>query len=181
MNAHSTLPPAAQEMLQGCASLSLAFADAAGPWAAPLYFVSDHAQDLYFTSSANSRHGRLPDGHAVAATIAPEATGWRAIRGIQCSGVQKRVASADRGRVSALYLAKFPELAGILTAPSGAAEERLAAAFTCNPLYVFQTRVLRIIDNGAGLALRDTFVRDDAGNWARESETSSLKKEIDRA
>lgn len=181
MTAHSPLPPAVHDLLEGCASLSLAFGDAAGPWAATLYFVADSAQDIFFTSSANSRHGRLPDGHAVAATIARDASGWRSIRGIQCSGVLKRVAPADRGRVSALYLAKFPELAGIVATPSGAAEERLAAAFARNPLYVLHARVLRITDNAAGLALRDTFARDEAGGWARGSENSILKGETDRA
>jgi uncharacterized protein YhbP (UPF0306 family) len=173
MTGNAPLPPVAHDLIHACASLSLAFGDEDGPWAATLYFVADDAQNLYFTSSANSRHGKLQDGHGVAATIAQDSPNWRSIRGIQCSGVLGRVAQADHDRVRTLYLAKFPDLAGMVSAPIGIEEERIAAAFARNPLFILHTHVLRVIDNAGGFALRETFVRDEAGNWTAAANIQS--------
>ena len=98
-----------REFLDGHTTLTLAVADADGPWAADVYYVRV-ADDLWFFSKPGSRHvTALTIDPRAAGTIHAAAEGWRDIRGIQMSGTVKEVGAGEaRDRAVAAYLAKFP-------------------------------------------------------------------------
>jgi hypothetical protein len=71
--------------------MSLATYGADGPWAASVFYV--HREwTFYFLSDIDSRHSRNLGAHArVSATINPDYSDWREIRGVQLAGDAARV------------------------------------------------------------------------------------------
>ena len=95
--------------------LTIASADACGPWSAPVLYVADISSDpfaLYFLSSANSRHIQsLPVDGAAALSIYADYDGhWQSIRGAQIYGTIAPVDSADAAVIGELYFARFGEI-----------------------------------------------------------------------
>jgi len=111
----TTLPPEQlspiRAFLESQSTFSLATVDSAGnPQAAPLFYVSDDALNLYWLSSPTSRHSLNLIAHPrVAATIYPAVWAWTDIRGLQIEGDAQPVSDLDeRERILTLYRAKFP-------------------------------------------------------------------------
>jgi uncharacterized protein len=102
---------AIRPFLAAQSTLSLATVDDSGqPQAAPLFYVSDDALNLYWLSSPTSRHSiNLAAQPRVAATIYPAVWAWTDISGLQIEGSAHSVTdSAERERILTLYRAKFP-------------------------------------------------------------------------
>jgi len=112
------LPDVVQAFLREQSVLTLATADADGPWAAPVYYVAD-ADGLVFVSSPRSRHAGASAG-VVAGAIPGPPVGWRALRGVQVAGVVVALDDDARVAAAALYRERYPaeaddiELAAVL-------------------------------------------------------------------
>lgn len=134
-----------REYLETHDVLTLATLDEGGPWATPLYYVSDDALDLFFLSDPTTRHcqavARNPN---VSAAIHEESAAWTDIRGLQLEGRVHPVDDEQAAeRVLASYTAKFPFA--------------LALASLDGPhrFYRIQPRWLRLIDNSRGLGFKE--------------------------
>ena len=106
-----------------------------GPWAAAVFYAND-GFELYFLSSAASRHGRnLALQAGVAATVHEDYADWRDIKGIQLEGTVDELSGAEETSARTLYGEKFPFAADTASAPAAIAAalarvrwSRLAAA-----------------------------------------------------
>lgn len=135
---------------------TLAVADAAGPWAAAVFYAADADLGLVFLSDPGSRHGTAiaVDARA-AATIQPSAVGWTEITGVQMEGRACALAGAERVVAERLYLERFPEIAALLRAPADARAQALAQRFAAASFYRFSPRFVRLIDNRRGFGHRE--------------------------
>jgi len=137
-------PDEVRRFLDGHETLSLACADAHGPWAADVYYVRVDGA-LYFYSSPRSRHSRAFGADPRAAgTVHGRYEGVRDIRGIQAAGRVEEVASvAETAKAAAAYLRRFPFAGPLL---------RGAAALLAGKvrLYRFAPERLLFIDNDEG-------------------------------
>jgi len=135
-----------QAFLETQSTLALATVNAAGQVeAAPLFYVSDEALNLYWLSSESSRHSvNLTARPRVAATIYPMVWNWNDIRGVQIEGEAQAVRDEFvRERVLQRYLAKF-----LLPASF----DELIAATT---MYVLKPQRLRWLDNGVSFGFKE--------------------------
>ena len=120
--------------------------DSAGrPLAAILFFAADPALNLFWTSSANSRHSRnLARDPRSAVTIHTATWTWRDIAGIQLEGEAAEIAPGpDWQAALELYLVKFPFAKDF--------EAELSRA----GFYRFTPRWGRLIDNGQGFGHKE--------------------------
>ncbi len=121
----------------------------ASTWAAAVFYASEDFQ-LYFVSAPGSRHARdIAQQPSVAAAIQEDYRDWRAIQGIQLSGVAERLEGKAREAAMACYRTKFdfldeniPQVASVLQALAKAACYRLVPS------------ELHWIDNAAGFGKR---------------------------
>jgi hypothetical protein len=95
-------------------TLNLATAGPEGPWAAAVLYVHD-GLDLYFTSVAATRHARnAATNGRVAGTINDDCTDWMSMKGVQLEGAVEPVDDvAERTRIAAAYLQRFPFAAAL--------------------------------------------------------------------
>jgi uncharacterized protein len=95
-------------------TLNLATEGPQGLWAAAVWYVHDGI-DLYFTSVAATRHAQnMLATRRIAGTINDDSSDWMTMQGVQLDGTVTPVDSiADRRRVVAAYLAKFPGAVGL--------------------------------------------------------------------
>jgi uncharacterized protein YhbP (UPF0306 family) len=135
------------DFLAGRHVMTLATCGPDGPWAAPVFYVSEEF-DLHFVSSPRSRH-ILDAGAEVAAAVYEETGDWLAIRGLQICGALAPVPDADVPRVRALYERRFPFV--IARTP---ATDLLRAAFKRVRWYRMRCRRLRMVDNARGFGFR---------------------------
>lgn len=137
--------------------LTIATADACGPWSAPVLYVADTAEQpfaLYFLSSANSRHIKsLPTNGSAAVSIYSDYTGdWQSICGAQIHGTITKV--ADRDRIADLYFARFPEVRGLIDNPASDQERLIGSAFAKSHFYRVSASFIRFTNNGDSFAGR---------------------------
>ncbi len=149
--------------LAGCSTLTLATSGEKAPAAAALFFASDADLNLYFVSSAATRHvENLLANPEVAVTVNADTADWRAIQGLQIEGRAEPVDESDEARVRELYLAKFPAIASLLAAPADAAAdadgEQVASKMGEARFYRIVPRKIRIIDNTRGFGHHDEFL-----------------------
>lgn len=148
------LPDVVQEFLREQSVLTLATADAEGPWAAPVYYVAD-ADGLVFVSSPRSRHAGAFFG-PVAGAIPGPAVGWSALRGVQVAGEVVVIDGDARAAAAALCRARYP---------AEADDTALAAVFARAAWYRFCVRRLVWTDNAEGLGARRVYLPNNAV-WA---------------
>lgn len=134
--------------------LTLATVDHEGPWAAAVFYASEGFV-LYFLSGPASRHARaLRADPRVAIAISDWTEGWRAIRGVQMEGSAERVlAAAERSRVLARFLRKFPDVAVALL--DGVRNPDLARAYQTAEAFRIRPSCLFWVDNQGGLGPRE--------------------------
>jgi uncharacterized protein YhbP (UPF0306 family) len=136
-----------RRFLDGERTMTLAFADTAGPWAADVYYVRRGAE-FFVLSSPSSRHARaFSTGAAAAATVRADSRDWREIRGVQMSGRAGEVAAGpERETALGLYTGRFPFATEIL----------LGAARRLDRVRVYRFAAERVlwIDNRTGLGNR---------------------------
>jgi hypothetical protein len=144
----------ALELTRSQSTLTLATADASGPWSAPVYFVLIDGS-FYFFSSPQSRHIRqaLLTGQAAASLFA-DVDSWQAIRGLQMQGKIYRVRSIPVSfRVIAVYLARFPFTRDFFPDNPTPDPEAFFACFKARLFEFLPTQVF-YIDNRHGLGNR---------------------------
>lgn len=110
----ATLSDRVAAYLDGHTTLNLATTGPAGLWAAAVLYVHDGVR-LYFTSVAVTRHGQnlVATGHA-AGTVNDDCPSWLAMKGLQLEGGVVAVDEvAERTRIAAAYLRKFPYAAAL--------------------------------------------------------------------
>ena len=145
--------------LQAQSVLTIATADACGPWSAPVLYMADINAEpfvLYFLSSANSRHIKsLPMDGAAAVSIYSDYDGhWQSICGVQIHGNIKKVAEGERAAIAEAYFARYPEIAGLIENPQTEQEQRIVAAFGRSHFYRVTPAFVRFTNNGDSFAGR---------------------------
>jgi len=135
-------------LLQAQSTLALATTCADGtPQIAPLFYLAGEALQLYWFSSAASRHSRnLKRNPAAAVTVYWPTGQWREIRGVQMRGGVSVVSEpARRSAIAAAYSARF----------------QLGPAFRAvqarSRLYEFQPSWIRYLDNSIRFGYRFEF------------------------
>lgn len=134
--------------LDAQSTLALATVDADGsPQVAPLFYVSDEALNLYWLSSATSRHSiNLDTQSRVAATVYPDVWDWKDIRGLQIEGTASAVEDrALRGEILVRYNQKFD-------LPPG-----FEAVIADSGLYALKPTWMRWLNNSAGFGYKVDF------------------------
>lgn len=140
----------AQDYLRAHHVVTLATADAAGPWAAAVFYAAD-GFTLYFLSSPGSRHARsLADSPRVAATIQEDYADWPQIKGVQLEGRAVELSGAEEERARQLYGEKFPVVGNLAKAPAA-----IVKALAKVRWYKLVPERLYFIDNSAGFGRRD--------------------------
>lgn len=139
--------------------LTIASADACGPWSAPVLYVADVSVDpfaLYFLSSANSRHIQsLPvDGAAAVSIYSPYDGHWQSICGAQIYGTITQVATADEVAIAERYFSRFTEIKALIDRPQTDQEKRIGAAFDRSYFYQVTPSFVRFTNNADSFAAR---------------------------
>ncbi|MCU0726385.1 MAG: pyridoxamine 5'-phosphate oxidase family protein [Planctomycetes bacterium] len=140
--------PGVRRFVDTIRTMTLACADADGPWAADVCFARVGA-GFCFLSSPDSRHARAyaADPRA-AATIHGDFARWEEIRGVQIAGRVGEVTGAGaKARAMAAYFRKFPFARGLV---EGAAAV-LAGRFR---LYRLDPEKILLVDNQSGFGAR---------------------------
>lgn len=107
-----------KEYLRTHGTMVLATCGSDGPWATPVFYVSDGFL-LYFLSKPSTRHCvNLLTNPAASAAITQDYHDWRAIRGMQVQGVVKNVSGKlEKAQLLASYCKKFPDVKHVLNNP----------------------------------------------------------------
>jgi uncharacterized protein len=140
------VPDEAARILREETTLALATAGPSGsPAVAPVFFVADDDGALCWLSARDSAHSVNVEATGRAAgAIWPRAASWEEIRGVQVEGDACRVDDpVERGRLLALYLAKFPLPA------------ELGPALAASALYALRPSWLRLVDNRVAFSHRE--------------------------
>jgi len=107
---------------------------------------------LYWTSDPDSRHSlAIERGPQVAATVAPDYTDFRFIRGVQIAGQARRLGEADAAHARDLLRGRFP----FLKEPE-AMPDALRAALDGTAYYRLDPDAVTWIDNTRGFGTRHT-------------------------
>jgi uncharacterized protein YhbP (UPF0306 family) len=143
--------------LQSESVLTLSVNDDKGPWAAPVLYVADNDLNLYFLSSASTRHiASLPEDGVIAASIYTDYSGnWLEICGVQMEADISQVSDSGRAAAAARYFKRFPEVKALIDNPANEQEKRIGAAFGKSHFYRVTPTFLRFINNADGFSSRN--------------------------
>jgi uncharacterized protein len=132
--------------------VSLATTDDAGsPHAACVMYALD-GLELLWTSDPGSRHSQHIEARPrLAATVAPDYTDFRAIRGLQIFGRARRLSGAAALAAAARMVARYGFLATLKNGPPA-----LRAAFESAGFYCLAPERITLIDNTLGFGHKDT-------------------------
>ena len=131
--------------------MTLATAGDAGPHAASLMYARS-GLTLLWTSDPGARHSvHLERATRVTATVAPDYTDFRVIRGLQVAGRARRLARSEADAARAALVARYAFLAEL---SSGA--PKLRTAFEQAGFYVLEPERITLIDNTRGFGHKDT-------------------------
>lgn len=140
---------AAFALLGRAAAMTLATCSEGLPWATDVYFAPV-GYELYFFSSPRSRHCvNLAATPACAASVRPEVSTWREIRGLQMEGQARQASALETAAALPAYLGKFPFAAELLKDPAATAGKLASVR-----LHVFTPRAVRYLDNSLGFGTR---------------------------
>lgn len=124
--------------------MSLAVTDGSAPWAANVFYVFDAQEPrLLFFTATTTRHGALleSDGRA-AATIAGETRAIARLSGLQLEGRASVLGGAEAEAAHAVFLAKFPEIAGLDA-----------------PIWALRPDTIKLTDNARGFGHKEVWSR----------------------
>lgn len=142
-------------------TMTLATSGADGPWAAALFYAHDSDLKLYFISAKDARHAAdIERNPKVAVAVNAQHKDWSDIRGLQIGGVAEIVPPDQRAGAVETYLAKFPDLRPLFSAPRNEQESRIARAFAASPFYRVLPKRIRLIDNSKAFGHRDEYALD---------------------
>lgn len=153
-----SLPEGFQEasfkFVQRESTLTLATTGKGAPWSTPVYYVFLENR-FYFFSSPQSRHIQhaVETGQA-AASLYAQAGGWKAIRGLQMTGMVEPVRSVSQSlKVISLYLKRFPFTRDFFPDTPAPDMESFFSRFKTR-LYVFVPTKVFYTDNRFGFGTR---------------------------
>ena len=137
-------------------TVSLATVDNQGlPHAANLLYAAD-GLTLYWMSDTNTRHSRhLESRPRVTATVAPDYTDFRLIRGLQIFGKARRLGGAESLATAARMVSRYGFLAELAKGPPA-----LRAAFEKAGFYCLEPELITLIDNTQGFGHKETLELD---------------------
>jgi uncharacterized protein len=140
--------------------MSLATAGTDGQVHAASLFYAVDGLSLVWTSDPATRHSQhLENEGRVAATIAPDCSDFLAVRGLQISGVARRLSDAtDVERASGRMVQRFPFLEQLATGPAALREAWARAGF-----FRLDPRRITLIDNARGFGRKATLEVTPAG------------------
>jgi uncharacterized protein YhbP (UPF0306 family) len=129
------------------------------PWAATVFYASDHFK-LYFFSAPDSRHGQnLAANPRVGVTIQEDYRDWREIKGIQLEGTVKIVDSlTQKAKAMAAYARKYPKIIQLFTNPANGI---FYQAFLKVKFYCITPKKLFFVNNEKGFGKREELIIDD--------------------
>jgi uncharacterized protein YhbP (UPF0306 family) len=137
--------------------MTLATADGANPWVAPVAYVVDRAYDFYWTSRRDARHSRHIERNDVATIAIFDSTaGYGEVDGVQAEGRAETVPDEQVPELWELYLARYPMYRSyssevvISTSPIG------LYRFTPNALYKLDSASEEVIETILSLVLADS-------------------------
>lgn len=131
--------------------MTLATVGDAGAHAASLMYARS-GFTLLWTSDPGSRHSvHLEREARVTATIAPDYTDFRVIRGLQIAGRARRVAGAKADAARAALVARYAFLAELSSGPP-----KLRTAFAQAGFYALEPERITLIDNTRGFGHKET-------------------------
>ncbi len=136
--------------------MSLAWCSDGAPQSCSLMYVHD-GFTLSFVSDPASGHSRIIDaakGLPAAVTIAPDYDDFRAIRGLQMSGVVARAGPAEAAAALASFARRYAFF-------RGDKPPAVAAALAKARLYRFVPARVTFIDNTAGFGAKTIFTASD--------------------
>ncbi len=140
-------------------TMTLATGGEEGPWAAALFYAHDSDLRLYFISARDTRHAAdIERNPKVAVAVNAQHKDWSGIRGLQIGGVAEIVPPDQRADAVETYLAKFPDLRPLFSAPRTKQESRIAQAFAASPFYRVRPDRIRFIDNTKAFGHSDEYV-----------------------
>jgi hypothetical protein len=133
-------------------TVSLATVDEQGaPHAANVLYAPDGLA-LYWMSDTETRHSRhIEVRPRVTATVAPDYSDFRLIRGLQIFGTARRLAGAESVATARRMVSRYGFLAELASGPAA-----LRAAFEKAGFYRLEPRIITLIDNTRGFGTKDT-------------------------
>ncbi|OFZ86156.1 MAG: hypothetical protein A2V78_00465 [Betaproteobacteria bacterium RBG_16_64_18] len=133
-------------------TMSLATVDEEGaPHAANLLYAPDGLV-LYWMSDTETRHSRhIEARRRVTATVAPDYTDFRLIRGLQIFGNARRLAGAESVATARRMVSRYGFLAELASGPAA-----LRAAFEKAGFYCLEPERITLIDNTKGFGHKET-------------------------
>ncbi len=147
------------DFLASHTTMTLATSGEDGPWATALFYAHDPDLRLYFISAKNTRHAAdIERNPKVAVAVNAQHKDWSDIPGLQIGGLAEIVPSDQRAGAVEIYLAKFPALHPLFSAPRNEQESRIAKAFAASPFYRVRPNRIRFIDNTKAFGHSDEYV-----------------------
>lgn len=120
-----------------------------------------HGFDLYWMSDRETRHSKeLERSPGVAATVSPDYTDFREIRGLQIKGTAVRLRSdSEVAHARAMMLQRYAFLRELAGGP-----EALRRAFEAGSFYRLRPDTITLIDNTLGFGNKEVLaLRPDPG------------------
>jgi uncharacterized protein YhbP (UPF0306 family) len=131
--------------------MTLATVGDAGAHAASLMYARKDFT-LYWTSDPQSRHSaHIAREARVTATIAPDYTDFRIIRGVQIAGRARRLDGPEAKEARAALVARYAFLSELAAGPP-----KLRAAFDQAAYYALVPERITLIDNARGFGHKET-------------------------
>lgn len=143
------------DLMASVTTMTLATCRQNTPRATDLYFANEKL-DLVFFSSLDAEHSRnLSSNQNCSATMHPQVSGWREIKGIRVEGIAHPVDDASlKIRAQDAYLKKFPFAAQFLSPPTPSDQSTNRSAAGAVTLYVLRVSGLTYIDNSLGFGTK---------------------------
>ena len=138
--------------------------DDGGPHAACVMYALDGLR-LYWMSDPESRHSRYIGARPrVTATVAPDYSDFREIRGLQLFGRARRIAGgAELGQARQRMVERYAFLAEL-----AGGQPALRAAFDKAGFYCLEPHRITLIDNTRGFGHKETLEVEGAQLWNGE-------------
>ena len=133
-------------------TVSLATVDDEGaPHAANVLYAPDGVA-LYWMSDTETRHSRHIEARPrVTATVAPDYSDFRLIRGLQIFGTARRLAGVESLATARRMVSRYGFLSELASGPPA-----LRAAFEKAGFYCLEPQTITLIDNTRGFGTKDT-------------------------
>ena len=153
------------KMLQDHHTVTISTTDEKSVWSATVFYVSDENLNLFFLSSAKSRHiQHIQKNPHVSATIYKDQKDWEKIKGIQMSGMVIELEGTERKLAIDMYLKKYQFLDRAINNPLNDDEEKIGSRFASIPFFKLKPSFIRIIDNQVSFGHKEE-IKEIEGSW----------------